>query len=131
MNIARQLCIPKKIGVWYSMFRKRIVGTIFFTSTITGDVYQDIIQQFVSQLEKSESRCWLQQGNACPHVSTNAMSFLLKFFNDCLISTNLWPPCSPDLSRLDFFLWSYSKNRCYMTALQNIKELKGNIAQGD
>ncbi len=46
----------EKIGVWCGMSRKRIVAPIFFTSTITGDVYHDIIQQFVSQLEKSERR---------------------------------------------------------------------------
>ncbi len=33
----------EKIGVWCGMSRKRIVGPIFFTSTITGDVNQDII----------------------------------------------------------------------------------------
>ncbi len=56
------------------MFWKRIVGPISFTSRITRDVYQDIIQQFVSQLEKYERRSWLQQDNASPHVSTNTAS---------------------------------------------------------
>ncbi len=49
---------PQKI-VGYGMSWKRIVWPIFFTSTITGDMYQDIIQQFVYQLEKSERRSWL------------------------------------------------------------------------
>ncbi len=34
---------PEKIGLWCGMSRKRIVGQ-FFHITITGDVYQDIIQ---------------------------------------------------------------------------------------
>ncbi len=129
MNIARQLCIPKKIGVWCNMSRKRIVGPIFFTSTITGVVYQDIIQEFVSQLEKSERRNWLQQGMARPHVSTNTMSFLREFFNQRLFFTNLLPPHRPDLSSLDFFLWGYLKNRVYMAAPWNLEELKDNIAR--
>ncbi len=70
---------PEKIGMWCGMSRKRIVGPTFFTSTITGDVYQDIIEQFLSQLEKSEHRSWLQQDNARPHVSMNTMSFLCEF----------------------------------------------------
>ncbi len=79
-------------------------GTNFFTSTITGDVlHWDIIQQFVSQLEKSERKSWLQQDNAQPRVSTNTMSFLCKFFKKHLISTNLLPPLNTDLSPLDFF----------------------------
>ncbi len=57
------------------------------------------------------------------------MSFLCKFFKDHLISTNLWPPSSPDLSPPDFFLWNYLKNRVYMAAPRNLEELKGNIAR--
>ncbi len=105
------------------MSRKRIVGPIFFTSTITGGVYHDIIQQFVSQLEKSECRSWLQQDNA-----TNTTNFLREFFNERLISTNLWPPYNADLSLPDFFQWKYLKNSIHMSAPWNLEELKGNIA---
>ncbi len=34
----------EKRGVWRSVSRKRIVDQIFSTSTITGDMYQDITQ---------------------------------------------------------------------------------------
>ncbi len=111
------------------MSRKRIVGPNFFTSIITGDVYQDIIQRFVSQLEKSELRSWSQEDNARPHVSTNTMSFLCEFFNKRLISTNLQPPRSPELSPLDFFLWGYLKNCVYITVHWNLEELEGNISR--
>ncbi len=52
-----------------------------------------------------------------------------QFFNERLISTNLWPPHSPHLSLLDFFLRGYLKNCVYMTTPLNLEELKGNIAQ--
>ncbi len=42
----------KRDVVWY--VQKKNCGVNFFPSTATGDVYQDIIQQFVSQLKKSE-----------------------------------------------------------------------------
>ncbi len=57
------------------------------------------------------------------------MNFLHKFFKEHLISINLWPPRSPDLSPLDFFLWGYLKNRIYMTVPHNFEELKGKIAR--
>ncbi len=81
-------------------------GANFFTSTSPEDVCQDIIRQFVPQIEKSECRSWLQQDNAHPLLSINTASFLHEFFNKRLISTNLWPPHSPDLSPLDLFLWA-------------------------
>ncbi len=119
---------PEKIRFWCGRSRKRILGPILFTSTITRDMHQDIIQLFLSQLEKSEGRRWLLQDNARSYVSTNTMSFLREFFNERLISTNLWPSHSPDLSPLNFFPWGYLKNRVYMTAPRNLEELKGIIA---
>ncbi len=50
---------------------KRIVGSVFFETTITVEVYHDIIQQFISLLRKNECR---------PHVAKDIMSFLVEFF---------------------------------------------------
>ncbi len=115
-------------GVWCGMSRKRIAGPIFFITTVTGWGYV-ILFNSLCQLGKSDCRTWLQQDNICPHASTNTMNFLHKIFNERLISTNLWPPRSSDLSPLDFFLWGYSKNCVYMTTPRNLKELKGSIAR--
>ena len=35
----------------------------------------------------------------------------------------LWPPRSPDLTPLDFFLWGYVKDIVYRTPVPNIDEL--------
>jgi hypothetical protein len=37
----------QKIGVWCAVSRRRIVGPIFFETTVNSPVYQDIITQFV------------------------------------------------------------------------------------
>ncbi len=57
MNIVNS-APPKNRGVVRYVEEKNC-RTNFFTSTITRDVYEDIIQQSVSQLEKSERRSWL------------------------------------------------------------------------
>lgn len=38
-----------------------------------------------------------------------------------------WPPRSPDLTPLDFFLWGYVKARIYHTRPENPEDLKGRI----
>lgn len=38
-----------------------------------------------------------------------------------------WPPRSPDLTPMDFFLWGYLKERVYTNNPQNIADLKENI----
>jgi hypothetical protein len=38
-----------------------------------------------------------------------------------------WPPRSPDLTPLDYFLWGYVKARVYHTRPENPEELKDRI----
>lgn len=45
---------PPKIGVWCAISRRRIVGPIFFETTIDSDTYCDIIQQFIALLKPDE-----------------------------------------------------------------------------
>ncbi|KAJ4450679.1 hypothetical protein ANN_02108 [Periplaneta americana] len=52
-----------------------------------------------------------------------------SFFDDRIISRNLWPPRSPDLTTPDFFLWGYLKDRVYATRPQTLDDLKHNITQ--
>ncbi len=44
-----------------------------------------------------------------------------------LISSDLWPPRSPDLSPLDYFLRGYLKDQVYSPALATLEDLKANI----
>ena len=39
-----------------------------------------------------------------------------------------WPPRSPDLTPLDFFLWGYVKTQVFETEVQNIEQLKERIS---
>ena len=47
-----------------------------------------------------------------------------KFFKDRIISQNLWPPRSPDLTPADFFLWGLLKIKVYKNTLRTIEQLK-------
>ncbi|GBN14200.1 hypothetical protein AVEN_163250-1 [Araneus ventricosus] len=38
-----------------------------------------------------------------------------------------WPPRSPDLNPLDFFLWGYIKQRVYATPPPTLQELRNRI----
>jgi hypothetical protein len=50
---------------------------------------------------------------------------LREFFSDHLISKDLWPPRSLDLSP-DFFLWGYLKGVVYRTTTHTLEEPKTN-----
>ncbi len=120
---------PPKIGVWCAVSRRRIVGPLFFEQTIDSDLYCDLIQQFIALLEEDERDIIFQQDSARPHTSNRSMEFLRSFFGDRLVSKGLWPPRSPDLTPLDFFLWGTLKNNVFKHVPRSIEQLKQLITQ--
>ncbi|KAJ4433897.1 hypothetical protein ANN_16210 [Periplaneta americana] len=87
--------------------------------------YRLIFMEFVEQLDDVElSQGYFQQDDATCHTSNESMELIASFFDDRIISRNLWPPRSPDLTMLDFFLWGYLKDRVYATRPQTLDDLK-------
>jgi len=41
-----------------------------------------------------------------------------------------WPPRSPDITPLDFFLWGYVKDKVFWTPVLDITNLKARITDG-
>ncbi len=110
--------------MWCAISRRQIVGSIFFTATVTLDIYRNIITQFISLLEPDEQDCIFQQDEATPHAARPAIEFLCDFFVERLVSAPLWSPRSPDLSVADFFLWEYLKDEVYKMSSATINELE-------
>jgi hypothetical protein len=54
------------------------------------------------------------------------MQMLKQFFDDRIISKNLWPLRFRDLISPDYFLWGYLKQVVYSNRRQTIEELKQN-----
>ena len=74
-----------------------------------------------------------QQDGAPPHLALDVRAYLNDELANCWVGTAaaaddallLWPPRSPDLTPLDFFLWGFVKGKVYYPALANsIKDLK-------
>ena len=95
----------QKIGVWCAMSRRRIIGPLFFTETINSERYLDlIIDPFLAQLNRQEKQAgFFQQDGATAHTSRLSINRLREVFGERLISRNIWPPRSPDLTPPDFF----------------------------
>ncbi len=83
---------PSKVGVWCAISRRQIDRPIFIMTTITSDMYSDILMQFIALLEEDERDCIFQQDGVQPHTSKESMAILCGFFGDRLVSTGLGPP---------------------------------------
>lgn len=132
---------PQKVNVWAGIIGNRVVGPKFFDGALTSDIYLEFLRDelipSLAVLYPNEvdadipaNTVWFQQDGAPPHYGRHVREYLDEVFPMRWIGrrgTLEWPPRSPDLTPMDFFLWGYIKNKVYVTRPQDIEELKERI----
>ena len=121
-----------KVNVWCGLLCNKVIGPFFFEEkTITADIYLDTLTEYVTpQLEEFQPHILFQQDGAPPHWGLKVREFLDKKFPARWIGRGgpiPWPPRSPDITPLDFFLWGYVKDVVYRTKVKDISDLKERI----
>ena len=105
-----------------------LVRFFFDETSITANVYLDLLTKYVApQLHDLRPIIILQQDAAPPHWGLHVREFLNETFPDRWIGRGgpiPWPPRSPDITPLDFFLWGYVKDIAYRTNVRDISNLK-------
>lgn len=121
------------INVWCGILNNTLIGPYFYEGTLTGVRYLDFLENILPLLLenvplRTRECMWVQQDGAPPHNSNIVKDYLNNTFPLRWTGTNgpvKWPPRSPDLTPLDFFLWGYLKDRVYTeqsSSLENLKE---------
>lgn len=121
-----------KVNVWCGIMCNRIIGPFFFKETsISANVYLDLLTEYVApQLSDLQQTIIFQQDGAPPHWGLHVRGFLNQTYPDRWIGRDgpiPWPPRSPDITPLDFFLWGYVKDIVYRTKIRDISDLKQKI----
>ena len=111
----------------------RIIGPFFFhEASITADVYLDLLTKYVApQLIGFQPTIIFQQDGALPHWGLHVREFLNETFPNRWIGRDgpiPWPPRSPNITSLDFFLWGYVNDIVYKTKVRDMDELKQRIS---
>ena len=127
---------PPRVTVWAALGSSGIVGPYFFEGNVNGVNYLDMLQNFyfpnVQQRPGFEYQVFQQDG-APPHWTLNVRDWLNANFPQRWIgrlpSPMQWPPRSPDLTPLDFFLWGYIKSKVYRIPCPNLAELRQRIIE--
>ncbi|GBM10245.1 hypothetical protein AVEN_177507-2-1, partial [Araneus ventricosus] len=73
---------------------------------------------------------WFQHDGASPHKVSSVQQYIRDTFQQQVIGYGgcvEWPPHSPDLNPLDFFLWGCIKQRVYATPPPTLQELRNRI----
>lgn len=109
------------LNVWVGIIDNRILGPYFFDRNVNGDVYLEFLQNdledYLDALPlQTVQRMWFQQDGAPAHYSILVRDYLNRRFPRRWIGRGgpvRWPPRSPDLNKLDYFLWGYVKDKVY------------------
>jgi len=123
------------------MTATKIIGPSFFDSNIDSESYGKLLKDFF--LPRVFDEGWnkdhfFQQDGAAPHVTRENLELLKGVFGERVFSRKYpdnfdigiaWPPYSPDLSPLDFFLWGYLKDKIFENAPKTIESLSEAIVE--
>lgn len=125
------------VNVWAGILDDMIIGPFIFpeNQNINGEIYADFIENTLDDLLENVplalSTIIFQQDGHPAHTSIVARTILNRKFPNRWIGkySNFqeWPPRSPDLTPLDFFLWGYLKDQVYQTLPHNRDDLINRI----
>lgn len=106
--------------------------SFFYDENLNSQKYVDILRNIVGEalrhLPLEESRtAFYQMDGAPPHRTQEVSSLLDEMFEDRWIANNgpfRYPPRSPDITPLDFFVWGYIKNLVYDSPVTTKEDMK-------
>ena len=102
-----------------------LLGPYVLTNRVTGWNYTNFVQNALPDYmeDMSLASCqmmFFMHDDAPAHFSLSARRQLDEHYPRCCISRHgpiAWPPCSPDLNPLDFYLCGHLKSSVYSTAV--------------
>lgn len=116
--------------MWWAVTYNGIIGPYLLEVNLNRNSYLDMLQHFLSEeleeLPLLYTNSMYFQHDGCPaHYSRIVCDWLTNEFGQKWIGRNgpiLWPPLSPDLTILDFYLWGRLKQIVYSEPLDHDEE---------
>jgi len=124
------------VNVWIGILGDHVIGPEFIEQNVNAHYYANFLLHRLDELLEDiplAERCQIifQQDGHPAHTSRLARNILNHKFQRWigLHGPQEWPPRSPDLTPLDFFVWGFLRQKVYDTLPQNMEELKNKIRQ--
>ena len=125
-----------RCNVWVGLWYDRIIGP-YFLPNLNGVNYRHFLNTFITEyLENvplnSFMTTWFQLDGCPSHYSIVSREWLDDHFPNRWIGRGgpvAWPPRSPDLTPLDFFIWGYLKSIVYAVPIHSLNQLKDRIKE--
>ncbi len=114
------------INVWCGIFGQHLIGPVFLPLNLKGDEYLTFLRDSLSSnlhyIPPERRKCmWYMHDGAPPHSCQLVQNYLNKHFSNRWIGPGgsvAWPPYSPDLNPIDFYVWDKIKS-----SIDNVKKI--------
>jgi hypothetical protein len=126
------------LNVWVGIIGDFLIGPFFIPPRLTGIIYPIFLENSLPELMDDvplavRLRSWFMHDGTPAHFSLVAREHLDETYRIRWIGRDgpiLWPPRSPDLNPLNFFLWGYLKSLVYTSEIESVEELQQRIVDG-
>jgi len=123
------------INVWAGILDGHVIGPYLLPPRLTGPTYliflEHVLDPFLEGVPLNvRQEMWFQHDGAPPHFSLDVRRHLNRRFGQRWIGRGgptAWPPRSPDLTPLDFFLWGRMKSLIYETPVETEEDLLARV----
>lgn len=128
---------PQGIMAWAGIIDTHIIGPFFFDANVSGETYLDmLLGNILPELHRmgfdSADICYMHDG-APAHITADVRQCLDDNFHSWIGRGNgtrlylNWPPRSPDLNMLDFFLWGLLDHRVHIQEYTCVEDMANSI----
>lgn len=101
------------VNVWCGLINDKLIGPHILDGVLNGGTYLRLLRDIQLELLEdtplqNRETMFYQHNGAPPHVSRHVVRFLRNRYGDRVIAHRgpvHWPPRSPNLTPMDFFLW--------------------------
>ena len=123
------------MNVWCGVLGNRLIGPFVFDNNLTGNTYEAFLRNELPGLLEDipliiRSQMYFQHDGAPPHYTRHVREYINESFPNRWLGRGgpvAWPPRSPDLTTLDYYIWGHMKTLVYETKVDSRAELRARI----
>jgi len=119
------------VNVWCGVLDNKLIGPFVFENNLTGNAYEVFLRNELPGLLEDipliiRSQMYFQHDGALPHYTRHVRDHLNESFPNRWLGRE-WPPRSPYLTLLDYYLWGHTKTLVYETTVDSRAVLRDRI----
>jgi hypothetical protein len=123
------------VNIWAAILGDQLIGPFVLPPRLNGNNYLQFLRETLPELIEDvmlfvRNQMWYQHDGAPAHFSRAVRDYLDQTYPGRWIGKGgpvAWPPRSPDLTSLDFFLWGHVKSLVYATPVETVEDLTARI----